>query len=303
MRQDATPPWEHHVDEERYMWGRLYTEPPWQSLPPPTLSTIPSRSPDVRVPFTLETVTLAFPWESIEAPAPLSGLPSLSAVGAESSYMPMLTATSSILTAYDGSTSLNFESAPALRVQPSPLSEMEPVNLEELRYGLSEGETAHFVQDQEPPKGGTLEIGTPSTPKPRGQRLSGGQARKFASSRTSPATGGGFGAGWTAHEQEMVAQVMTEMVQERQESLGKEERWEEAARRLRLLNVNRTAAGIKNHWNRVGRAASQVDERQVPNPQRMKTGLQARSKAIALREKRRLASAVTKEKKKAAGKS
>lgn len=300
MRQDATPPWEDHVDEERYMWGRLYTEPPWQSLPPPTLSTIPSRSPDVRVPFTTETVTLAFPWESITAPAPLSGLPSLSAVGAESSYMPVSTATSSILTAYDGSTSINFESAPALRVQPSALSEME---LEDLRYGLSEGETAHFVQDQEPPKGGTHEISTPSTPKTRGQRLSGGQARKFASSGTSPATNGGFRAGWTTHEQEMVAQVMTAMVQERHGSLGKEEGWEEAARRLRLLNVNRTAAGIKNHWNRVGRAASQVDERQVPNPRRMKTGLQARSKAIALREKRRLARAVTKEKKKAAGKS
>lgn len=303
MRQDAIPPWEHHVDEERYMWGGLYTEPPWQSLPPPTLPTIPSRSPEVRIPFTPDTVTLAFPWESIEAPAPLSGLPSLSAVGAEPSYMPMLTATSSILTAYDGSTSINFESAPALRVQPSLLSVVEPVNLEELGYGLSEGETAHSVQDQEPPKGGTLETGTPSTPKPGGQRLSGGQARKLASSGTSPATGGGFRAGWTAHEQEMVAQVMTAMVQERHGSLGKGEGWEEAARRLRLLNVNRTAAGIKNHWNRVGRAASQVDERQVPNPHRMKTGLQARSKAIALREKRRLARAMAKEKKKAAGKS
>lgn len=96
---------------------------------------------------------------------------------------------------------------------------------------------------------------------------------------------------------------MTAMVQEKHASLGKEERWEEAARRLRLLDVHRTAAGVKNHWNRVGRAASRVDERQVPKPHKMQTGLQASSKIAARREKRKLARAVAKEKKKAAGQS
>ena len=93
---------------------------------------------------------------------------------------------------------------------------------------------------------------------------------------------------------------MTAMVQEKHKSLGKEERWEEAARRLQMLDVNRTAAGIKNHWNRAGRAASGVDERKTPNPRKMKTGLQAASKATALREKRKVARAAKKEKKRKA---
>ena len=46
---------------------------------------------------------------------------------------------------------------------------------------------------------------------------------------------------------------MTAMVQEKRKSLGKEERWEEAAHCLQLLDVKTTAAGIKNHWNRAGR--------------------------------------------------
>lgn len=96
---------------------------------------------------------------------------------------------------------------------------------------------------------------------------------------------------------------MTAIVQEKHESLGKEERWEEAARRLKQSGINRTAAGVKNHWNRVGRAASGVDERQVPKPHKMKTGLQAASKAIALRRKRKLAKTVAKEEKRGAGKS
>ena len=98
----------------------------------------------------------------------------------------------------------------------------------------------------------------------------------------------------------MAARVMTAMMQENHKSLGKEERWEEAARRLQLLNVNRTAAGMKNHWNREGRAASGIDERRPPNPRKMKTGLQAASKVTALRESRKLARAAAKERKRKA---
>ena len=93
---------------------------------------------------------------------------------------------------------------------------------------------------------------------------------------------------------------MTAMIQENHASLGTEKRWEEAARRLRLLDVHRTASAVKNHWNRVGRVASRVDERQVSNPYKMQTGLQASSKIAARREKRKLAGAVAKEKTKKA---
>ena len=97
--------------------------------------------------------------------------------------------------------------------------------------------------------------------------------RNSALSGKFPAAGGGFRAGWTEHERTKMAQVMKEMVEEKHESLGKEQRWDEAARRLKKYRINRTGPGVKNHWNRVGRATSGIDERTIPKPDKMTTGV------------------------------
>ena len=55
-----------------------------------------------------------------------------------------------------------------------------------------------------------------------------------------------------AHEHAVAAQVMTAVVQETHKSQGKGKRWEETARRLQLLDVNRTSAGVKSTGTQFG---------------------------------------------------
>ncbi|KAI4134190.1 MAG: hypothetical protein LQ347_001728 [Umbilicaria vellea] len=155
---------------------------------------MPSRALDIRFRFSPNNLTLAFLGESLTAPTPF-GPPSFSAVAAESSFMPMIKATSSFSTAYEVSTSVNVGKTRALRLHAPSLLETGLVDVEKLRYGLNEGETPQVIQDQGPANGRTLGINTPSTPKARRQRPSGGQASEFPSSGIFPVTGGGVGTG------------------------------------------------------------------------------------------------------------
>lgn len=56
----------------------------------------------------------------------------------------------------------------------------------------------------------------------------------------------------------------------------REEKWNIiAAELLQRHGVSRTSSGIKNFWNRNGRAFYKLDERRVPNPQRLRTSFQS----------------------------
>ncbi|MCJ1300208.1 hypothetical protein MMC08_003003 [Hypocenomyce scalaris] len=89
--------------------------------------------------------------------------------------------------------------------------------------------------------------------------------------------GGGQGTAWKPEEQAAVLSIMKELIKEdNNRVLTTEKRWDEISKRLaeRYGFCLRTAAGVKNHWNRVGRAASGIDERQHKRPNMMTTGLQ-----------------------------
>ena len=89
--------------------------------------------------------------------------------------------------------------------------------------------------------------------------------------------GGGQGTAWKPEEQAAVLSIMKDLIKEDDKRvLNTEKRWDEISKRLagRYGFYLRTAAGVKNHWNRVGRAASGIDERQHKRPNMMTTGLQ-----------------------------
>jgi len=79
------------------------------------------------------------------------------------------------------------------------------------------------------------------------------------------------GSPWSTEEEDATIKIMQDVVDEQQ--IYGDKRWTECAKRLKKqYAVNRSAAAIKNQWNRVLRARSGVDERKHPNPSRMTTG-------------------------------
>lgn len=92
------------------------------------------------------------------------------------------------------------------------------------------------------------------------------------------------GANWSDVEKGYVATLMHEVMQD--ESISKtEKRWVKAGDLLQeRYGVTRTATAIKNYWNREGRNASGLDERNKKNPNKLVTGVQAPADRKAQRE-------------------
>lgn len=108
------------------MWLKDYTEPPLQSLPLQSLSTIPSTTQVERVAFSRNDVNPAFLVKPAPALSPFCGTRSPSEVAAESAYMPISTAPASAPTAYAVSPSIDIERGGASTVLASTMGEHDP---------------------------------------------------------------------------------------------------------------------------------------------------------------------------------
>lgn len=85
---------------------------------------------------------------------------------------------------------------------------------------------------------------------------------------------------WTEAEKQEIGRLMRNMLEENR--IRGDQRFEELARRLEgfdrspelplPVDASRTARSIRNYWNRVGRAAHNLDEREKPDSERMVTG-------------------------------
>lgn len=104
------------------------------------------------------------------------------------------------------------------------------------------------------------------------------RAQPAASAPQTPASPAvSKGRPWSADEESATIKIMQDLVAEGR--VYGDKRWAECAKRLKKQQPSyRSAAAIKNQWNRVLRARSGVDERKHPNPSRMTTGSQTPKK-------------------------
>ena len=82
-------------------------------------------------------------------------------------------------------------------------------------------------------------------------------------------------AKWTDTEKRLVEVLMGQVISEGQVGQS-DRRWVAVSDRLmRQYGISRSHTAIKNFWNREGRAATGIDERRIPNPNKLVTGVQA----------------------------
>ena len=95
---------------------------------------------------------------------------------------------------------------------------------------------------------------------------------------------------WNEEDAGRVRRLMQEVIKCDNKKSKTEERWKIISRRLKqIYDVERSWTSVKNHWNRVGRSKSGVDERRVAKPNRMTTGVQdPRSRKAARKRKHEL---------------
>lgn len=80
------------------------------------------------------------------------------------------------------------------------------------------------------------------------------------------------GRPWSAAEEAATIAIMKDLVAGTNAVYG-DKRWEVCAKRLKKDHgLTRSGPAIKNHWNRVLRARTGLDERRTPNPNKMVTG-------------------------------
>ena len=139
-----------HVDEEFHIWHQLQTGPPLQPLLPHFLPTTPSTASTQRVVLRSNQVDPRCPHESVSSPSPLFGSPNPSTAAAESSFMPIATASTSVPTAYDVSSSVDAENGQNSRAPVSTMSETNPADVEKPYYGPTEGGMVQVSRDQGP---------------------------------------------------------------------------------------------------------------------------------------------------------
>ena len=105
---------------------------------------------------------------------------------------------------------------------------------------------------------------------------------KIATSRAKSTT-------WQQHEKDAVIAVMRDIMGKKLPGCKTEKRWQLASKMLECYNVDRTGPMVKNYWNREGRLASGIDERNKPDPSRMITGVQDPEKRRQARQAKRRA--------------
>ena len=90
--------------------------------------------------------------------------------------------------------------------------------------------------------------------------------------QAAPSTAHCRGTPWSAAEEEATITIMKDLVTGKNAVYG-DKRWEVCAKRLKKDHGHsRSGPAVKNHWNRVLRARTGLDERRTPNPGKMVTG-------------------------------
>jgi len=97
--------------------------------------------------------------------------------------------------------------------------------------------------------------------------------RTDAEVQAAPSSAHVRGTTWSAAEEAATITIMQDLVAGTNAVYG-DRRWQVCARRLKKDHgLTRSGPAIKNHWNRVLRARTGLDERRTPNPNKMVTGL------------------------------
>ncbi|KAI9817756.1 MAG: hypothetical protein M1827_000875 [Pycnora praestabilis] len=132
--------------------------------------------------------------------------------------------------------------------------------------GIRGGKSAPWTRLPPPPLLLTAAAAIPSeTPSPACD----GSAAVAAT--VAPAASKKKGTSWTEHEENVLIQVMTAII-ESGKTKG-ERRWVVASQDLKAFGIERSGAGIKAHWLRGMRETTGLDERDKPRPDRMRTTL------------------------------
>lgn len=90
--------------------------------------------------------------------------------------------------------------------------------------------------------------------------------------QAAPSSANVRGRPWSVAEEAATTRIMRDLVTGANAVYG-DRRWEMCAKRLKKDHgLTRSGPAIKNHWNRVLRARTGLDERRTPNPNKMVTG-------------------------------
>ena len=113
----------------------------------------------------------------------------------------------------------------------------------------------------------------------RGTEAAGGESSRGTEAMQQPSTPEKetkkVQAKWTDTEKRLVEVIMGQVISEGQVHQS-DQRWVAVSNRLlRQYGISRSHTAIKNFWNREGRAATGIDERRIPNPNKLVTGVQA----------------------------